>query len=530
MVRRAVALVAFASLGAWTAAAAAQPQPEPAPEPPAQPEPQPAAPGEPVAEAPAPAPEAARPAEPPAAGAAPAPAAPAAPAAAAPPAAAPKPGGFSFGSYGRVIAATDFKGQPGRDADIVAHGSRLDESNYVELELRRDDHWEKTGASTRMVATLAIGNPVFHYNGVFDARIAVRNLFLEARDIGADGLSVWAGSRMYRGDDIYLLDFWPLDNINTLGAGVRYDASPRTSAALQGGLSKPETGFFGQQVDRPLSLNQIGAAKIDVLARQKFIGSAKLSHILPMGEKAGLKGVAYGELHQLPSGQRETDPGVFESLPADGGFVAGVQIGAFTGERDTHVNLFVRYAGGLAAYGELSAPVQLAPDRTTSGAREILVALGGNWETGPFGVMAGAYLRSFRDASEDLDYHDVDEGILLARPHVFFGELGGLAVEASYQKQQRGVLSWAVDESGFPGPPEGPHSASLVRFGVVPFLSPAGRGDYSRPHLRLIYAVTLRDDGARALYPQDDVFSIRKTEHFFGIGAEWWFNSSSYGG
>ena len=34
----------------------------------------------------------------------------------------------------------------------------------------------------------------------------------------ADGrclMGIWAGSRMYRGDDIYLLDFWPLDNLNT---------------------------------------------------------------------------------------------------------------------------------------------------------------------------------------------------------------------------------------------------------------------------------------------------------------------------
>jgi maltoporin len=115
---------------------------------------------------------------------------------------------------------------------------------------------------------------------------------------------------------------------------------------------------------------------------------------------------------------------------------------------------------------------------------------------------------------------------------LFLGELGGIALEASYQAQQRGVLSAAADP-GSPlgvGPLSGPHSASLVRFGLVPFISPAGRGDYSRPHLRLIWAITLRDEGARALYPRDDVFSLRETEHFFGFGAEWWFNSSSYGG
>src|SRR4051812_28905666 len=165
-----------------------------------------------------------------------------------PPSEAPKPveaprappqSGFAFGSYGRMIAATDFKGRPGRDADIVAHGSRLDQSNYVELELRRDDYWQKTDSSTRLVATLALANPIFHYNGEFNVKMAVRNLYLESRDLGAKGLSFWAGSRMYRGDDIYLLDFWPLDNLNTMGAGARYDLKKTTYVAVHGGFNEP---------------------------------------------------------------------------------------------------------------------------------------------------------------------------------------------------------------------------------------------------------------------------------------------------
>jgi beta-xylosidase len=39
-------------------------------------------------------------------------------------------------------------------------------------------------------------------------------------------------------------------------------------------------------------------------------------------------------------------------MPGDGGFVAGAQVGAFAGRRDTFVNLFFRYARGLAAYGD----------------------------------------------------------------------------------------------------------------------------------------------------------------------------------
>ncbi|WP_437778266.1 hypothetical protein [Sorangium sp. So ce1097] len=42
----------------------------------------------------------------------------------------------------------------------------------------------------------ALAHPIFHHDGVFDASIALRNLYLEVSDLGAKGLSLWAGSRM----------------------------------------------------------------------------------------------------------------------------------------------------------------------------------------------------------------------------------------------------------------------------------------------------------------------------------------------
>jgi maltoporin len=422
-----------------------------------------------------------------------------------------------------MVAASDLHGAPGRDADIVAHGSRLDEGNYVELELRRDDYWNATKTGTRLVATLAVADPVFHYTGNFNIQMSVRNLYLETRGFAGTNLSIWAGSRMYRGDDIYLLDYWPLDNLNTLGGGARYDFTPNTYLAAHFGLAQPSSDFFIQSVTRSQPFNDPGAANVLVLNRQEVIGSLKFSHIWRVGESGGVKAVVHSEVHQLPEGQYQLNtPGVFSSLPANLGFVVGAQLGAFTGKRDTHVNLFFRYATGLAAYGDFTTPDQLGPDKTTTGAHELVVALGGNYEVGPFGLLLGAYFRSFRNASPALDFHDVDEGIVAARPQVFFGELGGLAIEGSYQVQQRGVID--------PITGAGPLTPHLYRLGVVPFLSPAGRGSFSRPQFRVIYVLTARSESAKLLYPQDDVFSIRSIEHFLGFGVEWWFNSTSYGG
>ena len=430
--------------------------------------------------------------------------------------------GFHFGSYGRVIAGGDHRGRPGRNGDIVAHGSRLDESTYAELELRREDYWEQTGAYTRVVATVAFAGPLFHYNADFDAQLAVRNLYIEETGLGLKKLRVWAGSRMYRGDDIYLLNFWPLDNLNTLGGGVGYTFLKDLDVRLHAGVNQPNHPFFFQAAPRPLPLQQIGATPVAITDRQKVISSAKVSNIFWMGESGGgIKPVVYGEFHYTPSAQEEIADRQFQDLPEDYGYLVGAQLGLFSGKRSSHLNLVIRYAGGLAAYGEFGAPYQLNDRRTARGAGEILAALSGNYEIGPFGILAGSYWRHFRNASPDLDAFDLSEGIVVVRPTIWFAEIAGLSVEGSYQAQQRGLLR--ADGDG--GKPQ---FGQMGRIGVTPFLTPGGRGNYQRPHISLIYLLSLRDEGARNLYPQDDVFSLRKVDHFIGIGAEWWFGSTSY--
>lgn len=432
--------------------------------------------------------------------------------------------GFHFGSYGRVVTGGDGTGRAGRNADIVGRGSRLDESTYAELEVRREDYWEATGAYTRMVMTVAFANPIFHYNGNFDAGLAIRNLYIEAADIGVKGLRVWMGSRMYRGDDIYLLNFWALDNLNTMGGGVGYWFPTRTVLKLHAGLNQPNSGWFRQTIDRPSVHNQLGATQVALLDRQKLISSAKLEHTIPLGLTGGLKLTGYGEFHYTNAAQRELKDQIYEDLPADKGFVAGAQVSAFTGKRSTHINLVARYARGLAAYGEFNAPVQLAPDRTSKGAQELLFAAGGNYEAGPFGVMMGSYYRMFRNAAQGLDYNDLNEGIFILRPQIWLGKrrIAGIAVEGSYQAQQRGVD--VVDDQGGIAP----LFAQVGRFGFIPFLSPGGQGAFTRPHFQFIYLLTGRDAAARSLYVAEDVFARRGIDHFIGITAEWWFGSTSY--
>ena len=207
----------------------------------------------------------------------------------------------------------------------------------------------------------------------------------------------------------------------------------------------------------------------------------------------------------------------------------GAQLRAFTGEHDSHLNLFLRYARGLAAYGEFAVPDSLALDRSASNAHELTLSAGGNYEIGPVAVTLGATFRSFRNANERLDFEDLDEGIVLLRPHLFFVDWAGVALEGSYQVQQRGTLVAPLTDPTNTLNLE-PLVGTLGRIGVIPFITPSGPGAYRRPWIYLSYVASFRNDGARQLYPQDDVFRVRKIEHFVGLGAEWWFSSSSYGG
>jgi hypothetical protein len=426
--------------------------------------------------------------------------------------------GFSFGSYGRVVISSDLRGHSGRPANLVAWGTRIDDQTYTELEVHRDDEFQ-SGARTRVVATLAVQGPLFHESGSFNASIAVRNMYLEARDVLTRGLALWVGSRMYRGDDIYLLNWWPLDNLNTVGGGARYDAGQHLTLAMHLGSNRLDSSYQFQRIT-VVPRDGIGAASVVLLDRPRLIASVKGTFWLN-GRTApsGLKISLYGEGHSLPEGVRQNqETGQRELLRGDGGYVVGAQLGAYTGRRDTFVNLFVRHAQGLAAYGDLAVPYTVTATQTAQRALDTRVALSGNFEHEFFGVLAGGYLRYFRDADPSLyGRNDLWEGTVVVRPTVWLGAHVGISGEASYQMQAFNMLDAATGRA---------RTASAWRFGIIPFVSPAGRGNFVRPHLRAIYAATLRDDGALRLYAPDDPFGRYNVEHYLALSCEWWFNSS----
>lgn len=444
----------------------------------------------------------------------------------APPAAAPstedRDVGFRFGSYGRVIAGTDLRGGRPEPVTVVAHGPRVVEKTYLELDFSYGLR-AKNGTLLRTVVTLAFADRLFHDTGVFDAQPALRNLFAEAAF--DDGTRVWVGSRMYRGDDIYLFDYWPLDDQNTVGGG----ASSRKGAleiAAHGGVNRLLDSFQYQEKD--IADPELGATTVVQLDRQRMIGSASATYFLDTRpEDINAKIKVHAELQGLPSGTRlRAGDDTPEALPRDWGTTLGVQLGVWGMAPEArgyrrHANLFARWSKGLAAFDELAPPSGFDTElKTFPRASEIVVGLGANWDDRWGHVLFGTYARRFVDA--DPNVRDLDDGWEYAvdvRPmaHVYEGLFAG--VDLSYQARFPRGLMPATQLAADPG---------VIAVAPMLALSPMGRSAYDRPQLRLVYRAAHQNEGARALYAEDDPRRAHPWVHFLGVQAEWWFNSTSY--
>jgi len=422
---------------------------------------------------------------------------------------------FSVGSYGRFQFGGDLQGRPGHQTNVVAFGPRLIEPSYQQLDFyyRVLAPTGDLGTRARLVAALGLGEEAFHYTGEFQASLALRNMYIEVEDVLFKDLSLWAGSRMYRGDDIYLLDVWPLDNLNTLGAGAQAKLG-ELEAALHVGVNRLDNAYQLQILEASLD-DSVGSRTDVSLERQRSIVSLRLVH--PVGKNARAR--LYAERHDLPPGERKNlQSGEVQALPRDAGWVVGAQATAWTDSK-SWASIWGKLGTGLGAYGEMTAPFGLSLERKSAGARLALVALTGAMEAERFAVPVAAYFSSFSDASGlENNARDYEEVVVDVRPVFYLTETVHLALDASYQLR-------APHAFGPDG--ESPQRASVAQFGVMPMIVPGGTGLWSRPSLRLIYAVRLlSEDARRVLYAETDARRDRGVDHYLGLGVEWWFNST----
>jgi hypothetical protein len=445
--------------------------------------------------------------------------------------------GFRFGSYGRVLAGSDLRGGKPEQVRVVAHGPRIVEPSYLELEFSYGFEKRVNGEAlgdddgyivVRPVITLAFDDTLFHDTGEFDAQPALRNMFVDGRI--REDLSLWVGSRMYRGDDIYLFDYWPLDDINTVGGGIQYaprvhilGGEEKLEGAAHIGFNRLENDFQFQEIDVANPVQ--GATIVEQLNRQRTLASATIAYVgVPTGDGIGTKLKVHGEYHALPSGTRKRTDGTYEDLPADKGLLIGAELGVFgfssNQQHRNHLNVFTRYAKGLAAFDELAPPTTFGSNLKTTNANEFTFGVSGNYDFALGNVMVGALSRRFIDA--DGNATDPDDGweyAIDARPLVRVVPDFFVGADVSYQARFPKGLNPNTLRAEDPG-----------LFQIAPMLvwSPMGPSAYDRPQIRIVYRAAHLNEAALDEYVVQDPRHSHEWVHFLGLQAEWWFNSSTY--
>lgn len=424
---------------------------------------------------------------------------------------------FRFGSYGRVQPSINpATGESGRQTSLVYPSPRVDEASYLELTLAYVPYRDENDVEVEVVSTLAFGGEkLFHFDNDFDAKIAVRNLYVEARNLFFDGSVLWAGSRMYRGDDIYLLDFWPLDNLNTYGGGVGWHGSTRTNVDLHFGVNRLNNDYQYQVVD-VINERFVGEQEVVFLDRQRFIASLKVEQLFGNTDSALYKIKAYAEIHALGKGKLLlTQLELQKDLPADNGWLIGAQFGVSNFYNDSFLNLFVKYSRGLAAYGELAIPFGLDKDMKAAKASQFLLGLSGGIDTKYLAILFGGYLRYFKDADgQTQDYDDGWEGVWDLRFTGLIGKYFAPSIELSQQlRRPNGTNPVSLKQE----------LASIFKLSLLPAVR-FGSGLLARPELRLNYSVSFLNGAANRVFAPRDRLRERKIEHYLGFAAEWWFN------
>jgi maltoporin len=259
------------------------------------------------------------------------------------------------------------------------------------------------------------------------------------------------------------------------------------------------------------------------LNRQRMIASASGAYLMDRGPEAiNAKVKVHGEVQAIDSGTRRRDDGTLQALPSDWGMRLGAELSLYgMAPKDSglhrHMNLFARYAKGLASFDELAPPTSFGNDLTTSKASELSFGLSGNWD-GTFGnVMIAGLSRRFLDATGDADHASGWEYAVAARPLLAVGGDVYVGADLSYQVRFPQGLNATTLRAEDP---------SVVQIAPMIVLSPMGPSAYDRPQLRVVYRAAHLNDGARDEYVPDDPRHAYTWVHFLGFEAEWWFNST----
>ena len=438
---------------------------------------------------------------------------------------------FSIGSYGRAGIAYAL-GSPNSDFPqslnlngMGSIGGRFEENDYFELVTAL--HFDpaiagkektKINVQARFAFYTTQGQLIGNVSNksIGGITTALPEVYAEANNIMGSEWSVWLGARLFRGEDIHIIDHYYFDDHSGQGVGIKYK-NTQFSQIFTGSIDTTSTlppNFYLNIVNGTPTLG----------LRNRYVSI--IEHTIPTNN-GYVK--LLGEYQRLPSGTAQ-DVDTFYNYPADNGYVLGAKYyknisskipGSFNA-------VSARYGTGIANGGDGGSSRTYvtygAPNLETNSFRKayslaltetFLLNINKNYSLNGYAI----YTKS-RGASDSLnkapDY--LGKQLLFNRKQdIAVGARGTWYIKDWLHLLHEFDLTWRKDGTQDFG--------QMTKFTIAPtFVPTAVRDVWARPHFRLVYSVAHYNEfAADNLYsPYLSQSGTKSWGQYLGAKVEWW--------
>jgi maltoporin len=424
--------------------------------------------------------------------------------------------------YGRIGAAWDpTTGRYVQGARMnptgSAIGGRLEEGDYFEPSLKLHLLERNTDPNAQyldFVLTPAMYMKGGLLQGVISDRftdsldIELFQGYMEAGNIGIQGLRVWGGARFYRGTDVHIADTFYFNNLAGQGGGLAY--GPLDLAIILN--TTTNTSQYNYDVD--------GNGTLD-LRRQRTVFIAQYAHKFEAGHS--LHGLA--ELHVLPTTKVTLADGSRVGLNDDIGWVVGVK-GHLDLGNGSFNDVSLRYGsraasgsrGGAQTFDSFGAPGAQGRYDEAAGVQFVEHFL---YNFSPLFSLNAYGMVHYNSGLGNLD------PVTKTQADISSLDFGVGARGALYLHEHFHLLG-EVHYAGLK-PNSDADLATVTKFSIIPTFVPlAGNSLWNRPHFRLFYTLALFNEAnvAGRYSPYQQLFlpsEDKKVGHYVGARVEWWF-------
>ncbi|WP_348799103.1 carbohydrate porin [Flavobacterium adhaerens] len=438
---------------------------------------------------------------------------------------------FSIGSYGRAGVA--YALGDGGDSfpqslnlnGMGSIGGRFEENDYFELATAlhfnpsiANKEKTKINVQARFAFYTTQGQLIGNVSNKSIGGIvtALPELYAEANNIMGSDWSIWMGARLFRGDDIHIIDHFYFDDHSGQGGGIKYKDTQFT-LIFAGAIDTTSTlppNFYLNIVNGTPTLG----------LRNRYISI--LEHTI-RSNNGYIK--LMGEFQRLPSGISK-DVDTEYNYPSDWGCVIGAKyLRTIASKLPGSFNaISARYGSGIANGGDGGSSRTYttygAPHLGTNNFRKaysialtetFLLNLSKNYSLNGYAI----YTKS-RGASDSLnkapDY--LHKQLLFNRKQdIAVGARGTWYIKDWLHLLHEFDLAWRKDGTQ--------DFAQMTKFTIAPTIVPTAKRDvWERPHFRFVYSLARYNDfAANNLYsPYLAQSGTKKWGQYLGAKVEWW--------